>query len=348
MITIEVSFILKKSRKKIDLSPTIVVLLLWKFFKYSDKYSDNFTYTYIYINIILGLLILAAIILSGYFSLRLFQLEHKKVSFIFFGVSILSTLAFGFVFFKLDNYDRYLISLFLLKLLGIGVILENVLDLIENSRFFKVENNKILYNCKYFIVKQLIKNYNSSLCKRILKFIGINGLDLRKVEIPKEYDFFQNFSPKTLSNVSFPPLDVTFYNWKFIYFKNVNFSLPIDITNLQSFVDACLELKLRSVENSLSFPNADYSSVDFSGHSLSRVSFHEDSILPEDINLFQKIKSKNLYKTKLPNHCIKNIHLYNLNNVHINLKDYKCILNNEQIAIIHKKYHNQINDNIIF
>lgn len=146
-----------------------------------------------------------------------------------------------------------------------------------------------------------------------------------------------------------------------IYADKTSWRYPINIMlcAFMVLVLICLILKFTLSSNikrifhfssKKSVTHGDYSNFNFEDFNLNNTIFTRHSKLPENYGFFQAIRNKTAFNTKLTENCIKNIHLYDLDGVMINLNNckwYTEILTTNQIEIIKNKYKNQIGKNII-
>lgn len=224
----------------------------------------------------------------------------------------------------------------------------------SNNKYLGAKNNKFSRFLKLQIVKILFKFFQYPVSQKIYIIVGIDYLDLRNVELPRNRDLFYVLAyigfPNGLRDiygVKLPYIDYNYYNCNGVCFKDSIFLKPDNEEDLQSFIFSIHSLS-RNVP--VFVPFGDYSNVSFKSVDISETHFHRDCILSSDTNLFQNIIGKDLSKTELPLECLRNIHLYDLNGVKINFnlyEWYKDILTPVQINLIKNKYPTQIDDNII-
>lgn len=264
-------------------------------------------------------------------------------------ISIIPTLTT--FFFNIAQTQQTKLNLFLKTIINIytySFISCCSAKLIVNSKYFSAKNNKLSRFIKFYTIRFLLKLYKYNFSQRLVRRIGIDYLDLRKIKIPKDEDFFFRFYGKQINNVKLPYIDTHYYDLNGLYFKDSIFTKPTNDKDLESFI--WLMYRLTDYTYIYNIPSADYSNISFKNLKLSKTHFDKECILPMDINLFQNIIGKDISKTELPIECLKNIHLYNLNEVLINLSLYdwyKDILTPSQITLIKRKYPSQINKNII-
>lgn len=272
----------------------------------------------------------------------------KSISFIFLlvGIPILIVLLLKTI--QCNQETKNTIFILLLRISACCCIFARLKKLMLNSEKLSARNNKIVRYLKLQIVNLLLKLYKYEFSKNLLSIIGINYLDLRNSNIPKERDFFFNFRGFNVYEVKLPYLDTNFYYFNGVYFEDSIFTKPDNEDELQDFVEFMYKSTGYQYINHL--PAGDYSKISFKGVDLSRTSFDKNCILSKDINFFQRVSRQDLSEAELPIECLNNIHLYDLNKVRLNLslhEWYKEVLTPSQIILIEKKYPSQINKNII-
>lgn len=347
------SFTVKLNNKKyrfynIDLLQGIYILILSRYLKNMlDSSSESavvnrFTSALLYIFCICSIF---------YFLYKSFTLIHagKTIlsgAFLIVGVPIMTLL-----FVKLTHFSQSVRndgSILIFKIFGYFFILSSIKRIITRSEILSPEKNKLIRFVKLQIVKILIKFYKYELSKTVLRIVGISNLDLRRVKLPEDRDFFFNFFGTDICNVKLPYINTKYYFLKGIFFYKSIFTKPESEKGLEDFIWDIYKLSShRCVYN---VPAADYSKVSLYGMDLSETHFDKDCILPKDINFFQFVKRKDVSKTELPIDCLNNIHLYNLNDVKIDLSLYnwyKDVLTSSQLVLIQKKYPSQIGKTII-
>ena len=135
--------------------------------------------------------------------------------------------------------------------------------------------------------------------------------------------------------------------------EEVDLLFPLILDNRKSYLNGSsgmLSWMHKRTPYNIVMPKADYSKSSLDYCLLSHLDFTRDSILPEKYDFFQNLKDKTVESTKLTENCIKNIHLYDLNSVTIDLsycKWYEEVLTENQINLIIKKYRHQLGANII-
>lgn len=176
-----------------------------------------------------------------------------------------------------------------------------------------------------------------------------------------EYDFTDvSISYCTFKNCKFPK-----HNWveRLRYkslagceFQNCDFGGAILINSCirDMEIDRCMEIEsntdffqhiqYKSIEGA-KLPIADYSNHNFNGVKSSFCKFPFEAILPTTYSFFSDMET--CENMSLTNNVIKNIHLYDLNSINLDLRPYRKFLTDTQVYILTKKYKNKIDKNEI-
>lgn len=225
---------------------------------------------------------------------------------------------------------------------------------ISNNKYISAKNNNISRLIKLQIIKLLFKKYQSPTAQCLYSIIGIDHLDLRDINLPENKDLFYTLNyfqsskgPREIYGVKLPYIDYNYFNCCGVCIRESTFEKPNNEEDLESFIRAIHSLT-RNVP--VNVPFSDYSRVSFKSVDISKTHFHKNCILPDNKDFFQNIFLKDASETELPLECLKKIHLYNLDNVKINLnlyEWYKEYLSKTQLNLIKEKYPEQIGTNIL-
>lgn len=337
-----------KNIYKLESFQGLYILVVSQVFKNMLDAQDESSLMSKYTSLILYIFCIYSIFYFIHKAITLIYAGKKSISLLFLTVGV-PTLTL--LFFKLTQFSqstRNKGSIIVLKMYAYYFILVSIKNMILRSDCLSAKNSKIIRFIKLKIVQALFRFYKYSFSQVLLYTIGIDYLDLSNTNLPKHKDFFLNFIGKNICETKFPSIDYKYYDYYGSYFIKCTFAKPSEDYDLEDFVR--LIYRTCGYESIYSLPKGDYSNVSFYGIDLSETHFDKECILPKDINLFQYIKHKNLSETELPIDCLRNIHLYDLNDVKISLDLhdwYKDVLAPSQIALIMKKYPAQINKNII-
>lgn len=170
--------------------------------------------------------------------------------------------------------------------------------------FLKYEN--VIYNNSFINI--YLKLHNNSLKEIKSDFINkadIKGVNLSKVDLCFDYDFFQKINNKKLENVILPVVDFNDFNIKDVEFLDCKFSEGTKFTH-----DFFQEIKDKRIIG-CTLPIIDFSTLDIEDAIFMFIKFSDKTIFPKDPNFFAKFN--NLYACSLPRYNYKDYKLEDAN-----------------------------------
>lgn len=202
----------------------------------------------------------------------------------------------------------------------------------DDINLFQKIKEKSLYKVK--LPSKNYSNYN-------FEGVDLNGTVFTKDSIlPKDPELFQKIKDKELYETILPVIDINNYNFDNVKIIKTVFTKDTKLSADKNFFQKVFN---KSIYRTV-LPIGDYTDYNIDDLCVIGCDFGEESILSYDSNFFQNIRDKSALNTALPRHIVENIDMYNLNDVEIDLTEYK--VNILRVIPLYKKFKN--NSRIVF
>lgn len=194
-----------------------------------------------------------------------------------------------------------------------------------------IQSENVIYNSDFLeIYLERHKNSLKNLKSDYLEKINFKNINLSKVDLTFNYDFFQIIKKKKLEEVILPPVNFKEFNILDVEFLDCKFSEGTIFS--YNFFQNIKNKKMIGC----SLPPMDFNNINIKDVTLMFIKFSNNTIFPKDPNFFKNFNM--LYACSLPSYDYKE---YTLDDVNMN---YCLFKENSLLPITHHLSNENINN----
>ena len=197
----------------------------------------------------------------------------------------------------------------------------------DDPNLFQIIKNKSLFKTK--LPENDYSKYN-------FKGVYLSGAEFTNNSlIPKQKELFQEIKDGELFETKLPKINMNDYDFANVKISKTIFTKDTVFSEDTNFFQIIFNKSIYATK----LPVYNYELYDFTDVCIVECDFQEESSLPQTTNFFQKVRDKSALNSKLPSNTIKDLNMYNLNDVEIDLNKYNINIFNAS-HMYRKYYHN--------